>query len=104
MPQEIHTIEMPDGSLQNRSDRLIVGLQTQVANGAGGGAGLSVTVAVTFGYQLPKEYAVFVNPGQDATWYVADNSKTATGFTVTLEPRLAANTLAAGAIDVMVVG
>ena len=104
MPTPRQVIEAPDGSNFAWTDRVIMGLQTQVANSAGGGAGSSVTVAVSFPYELPAEYAVFVNPGQDATWFVANASKTSTGFTVTLEPRLAANTLAAGAIDVLVVG
>ncbi len=104
MPIPSYITERPDGSAFAGADRVIMGLQTQVANAACGSAGAAVTVAVTFGYELPANYAVFVNPGQDATWFVVNSSKTATGFTVTLEPRLATNTLAAGAIDVLVVG
>lgn len=102
MGQPVHSVEMIDGSKQSRQDRLLVGMQSGVANLAGGGAGASVVTAVSFAGKpnLPANYTVVVNPGQDATWFVS--GKTATGFNVTLNPRLAANTLAAGAFDVAV--
>ncbi len=105
MSTDIRTVEIIDGSQQNRSDRLGVALQLQVANAVGSGAGAAVTVAIAFPAtaNLPANYGVFIDPGQDAVWYVSQSSKTATGFTVTLNPRLAANTLAAGAIDILVV-
>ena len=57
--------------------------------------GASVTTAIT-GLTLPanSNYGVIVTPNQDAVAYVT--SKTTTGFSVVLNPRLAANTLAAG--------
>ncbi|ADE12149.1 hypothetical protein [Sideroxydans lithotrophicus] len=97
----VHSVETPAGSTPNTQDRVILGVQMGVANGAGGGAGLAVVVAVAMA-GLPANYAVAVNPGQDATWFVS--GKTATGFNVTLTPRLAANTLAAGTFDVIVTG
>lgn len=102
MGQPIHTVEMLDGSNNSLQDKLKVGLKAHVANAAGSGAGVAVTVAVSFGANanLPANYTVSVDPGQDATWYTS--AKTATGFTVNLLPRLAANTLAAGFIDVAV--
>lgn len=104
MSQQIHTVEVPDdaGSGMSRRDRVLLG-NLQVANAAGGGAGQAVTVAVAV-KNLPAKYSVLVNPGQDATWFVTQASKNAAGFTVTLYPRLAANTLAAGTIDVMIFG
>ena len=44
---------------------------------------------------------MLVNPGQDATWYVTN--KTSDSFDVVLNPRLAANVLAAGAFDCVLV-
>ena len=98
---QIHDIQIPDGMPPNELDRITLGTLIGVANVIGGGAGQSVNVVVS-GLQLPAKYAVFVNPGQDATWFVS--AKSTTGFTVTLNPRLAANTLAAGAIDITLIG
>jgi hypothetical protein len=97
-----HTVAQLDGSSQAFTDRLIVGVQIGLANLAGGGAGQSVTTAVTFAEPLPPSYTVLVQPNQDATAYVS--GKTANGFNVVLTPRLAANTLAASTFDVVVLG
>lgn len=102
MSLELHTVEVIADSQTAQADRLLVGQKVAIANVAGASAGAAVTVAVAFKDALPASYGVYVNPGQDATWYVS--GKTAQGFNVTLSPRLAANTLAAGAIDVLVVG
>lgn len=96
---DTHTVSAPDGAKPQLNDRAILGSIIGVANGVGGGAGAAVTVAVG-GLKLPPKYAVVVNPGQDATWFVS--AKTATGFNVTLTPRLAASTLAAGTFDVVI--
>lgn len=96
---DVHTVDQLDGSNFNRQDRVIAGMQSGVANAVGGGAGAAVTTSVSFA-NLPANYTVVVNPGQDATWYV--NNKTSSGFDVVLTPRLAANTLAAGTFDVLV--
>ena len=45
-------------------------------------------------------YAVSVDPQQDATWYT--QNKTAVGFQVVMTPRLAANSLAAGTFTVTI--
>ncbi|RKR46303.1 hypothetical protein [Paraburkholderia sp. BL17N1] len=96
----VHTVEVLNGSTPlARPDRLALALIEGLANVAGGSAGAAVTVAVT-GLDLPAKYTVVVSPNQDATWYVS--AKTNTGFTVNLNPRLAANTLAAGTIDIAI--
>jgi hypothetical protein len=70
-------------------------------NAAGSGAGESVSVDFT-GFSLPLDlqYSVIVTPGVAAIAHVT--SKTATGFTVVLDPITAALTLAAGTFDVIV--
>lgn len=83
------------------TDRVIIGQQLGVANAAGGGAGLSVTTVVTFPEPLPANYTVFTQSYQDCTTYVT--AKTTFGFSVVQTPRLAANTLAAGTFDVLVI-
>lgn len=100
MAFDLHTISVKDGSdaLAN-GDRLSVLLKKQIANAAGGSAGAAVTVALT-GLKLPPKYAVFVSPDQDATWWISGRSQA--GFTINLAPRLAANTLAAGKLDLAV--
>lgn len=101
MSKDLHTVSLLKGTVLAQEDRVFVGLQIAVANVIGGGAGAAVVTAVTFAGELPAKYAVFVNPGQDATWFVS--GKTASGFNVTLTPRLAASTLAVGTFDVLVV-
>ena len=99
---DLHTIDIKSGStLPSQQDRLAVGMLTNVANVAGSGAGASVVTAVTFSSgALPVSYNVQVTPNQDATAFVT--AKTTSGFNVTLTPRLAANTLAAGTFDLIV--
>lgn len=97
----VHHIETPAGSAPNTNDRVVIGTLADVANGAGGGAGLSVTVSVAMA-GLPAKYSVSVTPNQDAVAFVTN--KASTGFDVTLNPRLAANTLSAGTFDVTVTG
>jgi hypothetical protein len=72
-----------------------------VANLIGGGAGQSIVTAVAFAAPMPDAtYSVQVTPHQDAVAFVT--AKTVSGFNVTLTPRLAADTLAAGTFDVLV--
>ncbi|MFZ6727354.1 hypothetical protein ACO0K2_17820 [Undibacterium sp. MH2W] len=99
MSNPIHTIDAVNSGF-SRKDKIFMGLGASVANAAGAGAGASVSTNVSGLSGLPSSYAVVVNPGQDATWYITN--KTSTGFTVVLTPRLAATTLAAGAFDYVV--
>lgn len=71
----------------------------------GSQTGNAETIAVSFGEDanLPANYSVMVNPQQAVFWSVPDSSKTSTGFDVVLTP-LAAATVAAGHIDVLVMG
>jgi hypothetical protein len=100
-----HSIAVPDGAQPANQDRTIIAVIPGVANVAGGSAGAAVTTTVTLptSANLPANYGVLVNPGQDATWFVPSASKTSNSFNVTLTPRLAANTLSAGTFDVVVV-
>jgi type IV secretory pathway VirJ component len=99
MAKDLHTIAVATGSDLSNEDRLVVLMKKQLANSAGGGAGQSVTIAVT-GLTLPASYAVQATPDQDATVWISGRSQT--GFTINLAPRLAANTLAVGKVDVVV--
>lgn len=100
MALDIHTISFPDGLANTqRQDRVLMGYLPAQAYPAGSAAGAAVTLAVAV-KSLPAKFAVQVSPDQDCTWFV---TKTATGFTVTLLPRLAANTLASGALDILIV-
>jgi hypothetical protein len=100
MAKDLHTVAVSskgDGPAQE--DRLIVLMKKGLANAAGGSAGAAVTIALT-GLELPASYGVQVTPSQDATVWTSGRSQT--GFTINLAPRLAANTLAAGTVDVLV--
>lgn len=98
MSLPIHTVDIASGGYGfANKDKIIAAAAFGVANAAGGSAGAAVTVVVTGLSGLPANYGVVVNPGQDATWFI--DTKTSTGFTIHLLPRLAANTLSAGTID-----
>lgn len=78
-------------------------MKMTAASVIGGGAGSSVVTAVTFTPALPSgatNIQVYVTPDQDAVEFVTAIS--ATGFTFTLNPRLAANTLAVGSNNILV--
>lgn len=96
----VHTVNTPSDSDSPLSDQMIVS-RFNVANVIGGGAGLAVVTTVTFAEPIPLPYHVSVTPDQDAVAFVT--AKTAAGFTLTLNPRLAANTLAVGSNEVIVV-
>lgn len=96
----VHTLDVAPGSNPlAQPDRVLIALLEGVATAAGGSAGASVTTAIA-GLQLPATYAVQITPNQDAVPYVT--SKTQSGFNVVLNPRLAANTLAAGTVDIAI--
>ena len=75
--------------------------QYGLTNAAAGSAGASVAVNVlSQDNVLPAsaQYSVEVELSVDATAYIT--AKTASGFTVNIQPRLAAVTLAAGTFNV----
>ena len=106
MSLELHTISLVPGTVPARKDVLRVGFFPDVPTVIGSGAGAAVTLTVNAtlfpGLSLPAKYNVHVQPNQDATAYVT--AKSGAGFTVTLLPRLAANTLAVGTVDLTIVG
>jgi len=92
-----------DGSTAAFTDRELLGVQFGISNPAGASAGASVSVVVTFAEPLPSlGFGVWIGHHQDATAFVTN--ETLDGFTVTLSPRLASETLAAGTFDVMILG
>lgn len=101
MANDVHTISVADASDPlAQPDRLGAVIKKSVAYGAGGGAGASVTAALT-GLRLPAAYAVFVGSmPADATAFVT--SRTQAGLTLNVQPRLASATLAAGAVDLLI--
>lgn len=103
MPLDIHTFEAPDGGANfANQDRVILATAT-VANSSGGaGATVSVTGFQSLFTNLPASYAVLFDCGQDVVAFAT--SKTSTGFTVSVNPRLAANSVASGNVTAIVVG
>jgi hypothetical protein len=100
MGQPVHTVDVAPGSNPlAQPDRVLIALLEGIVTAAGGSAGAAVVTPIS-GLQLPASYAVQVTPNQDATAFVS--GKTNTGFNVTLNPRLAANTLAAGTVDIAI--
>jgi hypothetical protein len=73
-----------------------------VANGSGA-AGATVTVAVAAqDGVLPPSAQYFVDYDLPADYTVFTTNKTAGGFTVNIQPRLAANSVAAGTFNLQV--
>lgn len=99
MALDQHTISVPIGATPARTDRTIIGSLPNVANAAGA-AGATVSTAVVMA-ELPANYSVLVNPGQEAYAWVS--AKTSGGFTVNLAPISSTALIAAGAFDVVVV-
>lgn len=102
MPIPMHVAEVADGSNNSWADRLIVGIQSGVANVAGAGEGDTVATTVTFDSDLPANYAVQVTPSQAA--FVSVGTKKNRSFVVTLTPPLSTDTIAVGTFDVIVFG
>lgn len=100
MSLDVHTISFESGSAAPaRQDRLsIINLYAQ-ANGSGA-AGATVTVPVSLpASKLPAGGAYFVDYDFAADYTVFTTAKTTTGFTVNIQPRLAANSVAAGTFN-----
>jgi hypothetical protein len=99
----VHVTDILDGSTPlSWSDRIRLGVKLALANAAGSTAGSPVAVPVTFSEALPPQYAVSVDAGQECISWVT--AKTGSGFTVNLAPYPSTATLAAGSINVTVVG
>ena len=96
----VHTVNIAGGSNNVLDDQLVVG-KFAVTYAVGAGAGASVATAVTFNESIPTPYQVHVELPEDGTAWIS--SKTAAGFTLNVEPRLAANTVAGGSANVLVV-
>jgi hypothetical protein len=100
MALDLHTIGVVGGSDPlAHGDRLLVLLRKSLASPVGGSAGAAVAINIV-SPNLPANAAIFVTPSQDATHWITN--RTAGAFTVNIAPRLAANTLAAGTFDLLV--
>lgn len=98
----VDTVLSVANKIENRFRKCMLNIN-DIENPAGGSAGALVDVTVEFDEPLPSyvtSYNVQVTPNQDATVFVT--SKEVTGFTITLRPRLATDTLAAGTLDVLI--
>lgn len=94
-----HTLYAADGTTANVADRWYFG--TVTATYASAGAGLTSTVVVTWTEPIPGPYCAVMSPVEDCTWYMT--SKTSTGFTLNVWPRLLANALAGGTVEILIV-
>jgi len=100
MARDLHTVAVSKASSPlSDQGKLKMTLIKGFASAAGGSAGASVATAIT-GLEIPTNAAVFVTASQDAVPYIS--GRFATGLTVNLSPRLAANTLAAGTFDLLI--
>ena len=93
---------MDSASVPTFTDRSVAGQQLGVVTAIGGGAGQTVSTVVTFTEPLPANYQVIVSPALAVVWWIT--ARTTFGFTVNIAPLLAATTLAASTVDVLVIG
>lgn len=93
-----HTIYTPDGAGTNLFDRVVVGSVTAVYPAATAGA--TSTIAVTWGEPIPTPYAALISPIEDCTYFVS--ARTTVGCVLNVLPRLAANTLAGGSVELFI--
>lgn len=100
MALDKHLVQVMDGAPSAWSDRVIAGQQLSVVTAVGGGAGATVATVIAFAEPLPPAYQVVVSPALAVVWWIT--ARTASGFTVNIAPLLAATTLAASTIDVLV--
>jgi hypothetical protein len=98
MARDLHTISVMTAGSLAQEDRVLYASMPQQAHLIGGGAGQAVNLDITM--NLPASYTVQCTPDQDAVCYVTN--RTQAGFRVVILPRLAANTLAVGKIDILV--
>lgn len=94
-----HTSYSPDGTILNLFDRVVIGNVTAVYPAATAGA--TSTIAVTWGEPIPTPYMAIMSPIEDCTYFVS--ARTTVGFTLNVLPRLAANTLAGGSVEILIV-
>lgn len=104
MSLDLHTVSVAAGSAApTKQDRVqqwsAFGLAT-AAGAAGVAVATVVPVPAAAGFPSNGNYFVDVEVAQDVTYFIS--AKSATGFTVTLNPRLPANIVAAGAFNVNV--
>jgi len=99
MSKFFHTVGIIPGADPGWTDHIKVGLLKGLAYGVGGSAGAAVSVNVVGIF--PASYGVFPSVGADLV--VNITAKTAAGFTVNIEPRLATATIAAGTLDLFVI-
>jgi hypothetical protein len=100
MAFEMHTVEVPSGlDGFSRSDRAILGLVSIPYPAEA--AGTSASVTITFAEPLQTPFDVFFSASADVTAYVT--AQTPLSFTVSVQPRLAANPLVAGTIGALIV-
>lgn len=92
-----HTLYAPDGVGLNLFDRAIVGTVTAIYPSVGAGSLSSVAVSWTEPVITP--YALVMSPIEDCTYYFTN--KTALGCTLNVLPRLAANTLSGGSVEII---
>lgn len=103
MPFDLHTVELPDGSTPNYSDRVVQAMQFGIANPSAAEGAATAAVAVSFASPLPPNYVVDIDSGQAGVGGTA-SAKTSTGFNVTLFPLASTITIAAGTFNVTVSG
>ncbi len=99
---DMHTISLRriDGSgIEDR--KIFVSLPMQ-AMPAGANPGAAVTLEITSLEDMPASYSIVAMPDQDAVAFATN--KTANGFTLNVNPRLASETLVAGTVDILVFG
>lgn len=94
-----HTLYATDGTGLNVADRVYFG--TVTATYASASAGVASTIAVAWSEPIPTPYCAIMSPVEDCTYFIS--VKTTLGFTLNVLPRLAANALAGGTVEILII-
>ena len=95
-----HTIMANDGLALNNANRVFLGSITATYTAAGAGAA-TTPVVLTWTEPVPTPFSVFMSPIEDCTWFIT--AKTTLGCTLNVLPRLAANSLAGGVVQLLII-
>lgn len=94
-----HTSYAVDGCGLNAANRVYLGSVT--ATYAAAAPGVASTVAVTWTEPVPISYTALMSPTEDCTYFIS--AKTTVSLTLNVLPRLAANSLVGGTVEILII-
>jgi hypothetical protein len=94
-----HNVYAPDGAALNLFDRVTLGTVTVTYPAATAGA--SSTIVATWNEPIVTGYTALISPIEDCTYFIS--ARTTTSCLLTVNARLATNTLSGGAVELLLI-